>query len=160
MGRIFGLPLQAAGAYSAIRNGIEVVAESDLGLRADGRMYLKNVNLKLFKTKSHHLQLENPSGSNTVLSDVMQNFLNEVFDMILRAQHPDLQKMYGDFMAKVIKPAVDSLPLDVVSYIPNANSLDKHRRKTNERLIGEAQATVFQRSNFVYGLYPITLMLM
>ncbi|XP_018012007.1 uncharacterized protein LOC108669216 [Hyalella azteca] len=158
MGWIIGLPLQAVGSYSAVLRGIELEAESDLGLKADGRMYLKNVNLK-FKIKSHDLQLENPSGSNTVLSDVMQNFLNEVFDLMLRAQHPELQKMYGDLLATILKPFVDSLPLDVVSYITNANSLDKHRRKTNERLIAEAQATILQGSHLVYGFYPITLML-
>jgi hypothetical protein len=84
----------------------------------------------------------------------MQNFLNEVFDVILRAQHPDLQKMYGDFMAKVMKPAVDSLPLEVVSYIPNAYLLDKHRRKTNERLIAEAQGTEFRDRISSSGFIP------
>ncbi|XP_018013008.1 uncharacterized protein LOC108670065 [Hyalella azteca] len=40
MGRIFGLPLQAAGAYSTIMNGIEVEAESDLDTLAKFSAYL------------------------------------------------------------------------------------------------------------------------
>ncbi|XP_018014936.1 protein takeout [Hyalella azteca] len=143
-GRIFELPIEGAGAYASLLSGIVIEAESDLGFRPDGKMYMKNFDMT-FKIKSSDVKFDNLFGGNQVLSDTMNHFLKENDALIMEELRPGLQKQFGGLLGVILKAFIDAMPRELLTDLPNANSQDKHRRRTNEILAAKAQAQASQR---------------
>ncbi|XP_018011500.1 protein takeout [Hyalella azteca] len=140
-GRIFELPIEGAGAYTSLLTGIVIEAESDIGYRPDGKRYSENFEMS-FKIKSSDAKFDNLFGGNKVLSDTMNHFLKENDALIMEELRPGLQKQFGGLLGVILKASVEALPTvgPALTDLPNENSQDKHRRRTNEILAAKAQA--------------------
>jgi hypothetical protein len=60
----------------------------------------------------------------------LEHFLAENTDVVLEQVRPTLVNNMNSFLTTVVNVILGQLPSDVMSRIPNANSLDKHRART------------------------------
>ncbi|XP_018011501.1 uncharacterized protein LOC108668762 [Hyalella azteca] len=102
-------------------------------------MFMKNLNLD-FQIKASESKLDNLFGGNQVLSDTMNHFLKQNGDLIMEEVRPALRQQWGNLLGAILKALIDSLPKEIVTDIPNENTEDRHRRRTNEKLAAKARA--------------------
>ncbi|KAF2366817.1 hemolymph juvenile hormone binding [Trinorchestia longiramus] len=138
-GRIFELPIEGNGAYTSLLKGVVFETKSDLGVHPDGKMFMKNLQLS-FKVRDSTTKMDNLFAGNSVLSETMHHFLKENDELIFKEIQPAMEKQWGDLLGAILQALVDALPRQVLMNLPNSNSQDKHRKRTNEIQAAEARA--------------------
>ncbi|KAF2351846.1 hemolymph juvenile hormone binding [Trinorchestia longiramus] len=130
-GMIFALPIDGNGAYTTLLKGIAVDSDSNLVVREDGALKLKDFQLN-FKIQNSQTKMDNLFSGNKILSDTMHKFLNENDELIIQEIRPALQRQFSDLLGAIIKATIDSLPPESTSNLENESTNDKHRKRTNE----------------------------
>ncbi|XP_018011509.1 protein takeout [Hyalella azteca] len=127
-GRVFELPVEGNGPFIALLEGIVAEGVGFVSVQ-NNRLQMTRMELD-FKIKNFKSKVERLFGGNDVLRSTLEHFLTENTDVVLEQVRPTLVNNMNSFLTTVVNVILGQLPSDVMSRIPNTNSLDKHRART------------------------------